>query len=508
MMKWQATAMASLQRKLRLMVNITITKTSKTGFRWMPTMKSLQAGKVHFSAALFLMATMCSVFSSALAMTEMPDSELSDISGQALMQMGKQQGTGISNDITFYKAGLDVELEINMNIKKLQLGCTAGSINGQFCDIDIDNMSLSGSTLGPDGRPASAALLTRPFFEFAIKNDQSKTLREVVGIRMSAENTLGMLTMGDQQAGSGDPGNTSGINSLSGYMNIGSASGVAQTEVRQMCYATSQCTDGSIGLSSNGVGQAARMTGRIRANVAGVWTVDDFYSDTYRLELSEADANVVTSPTTVNGKRQTFVNLLGSATIGDINFSGQMTANALGLELDKNVTGTIRGLTATVPIQQSLKFIHKINVNNPFSLSMQRQDVLWPGAAVAAMSGWWMAFEDTIDIGNISPEAKVPITNDVLLQALTGASGSPWTTNNSGSGQTCNVASINCSLYRRLSSGGDIYGVECPTTGDCLFGDLPVGVMTVPANVVFPLNNLKLGAQNVTPNCYGTARFC
>lgn len=164
MMKWQATAMASLQRKLRLMVNITITKTSKTGFRWMPTMKSLQAGKVHFSAALFLMATMCSVFSSALAMTEMPDSELSDISGQALMQMGKQQGTGISNDITFYKAGLDVELEINMNIKKLQLGCTAGSINGQFCDIDIDNMSLSGSTLGPDGRPASAALLTRPFF--------------------------------------------------------------------------------------------------------------------------------------------------------------------------------------------------------------------------------------------------------------------------------------------------------------------------------------------------------
>jgi hypothetical protein len=439
-------------------------------------------------------------------MTALQDEEMSAITGQALLQMGKQIGTGLSSDITFYKAGLDAEVAINMNIEKLQLGC--GGINGPGCDIDIDQMSLSGSTWGADGRPSSAALLTRPFFEFAIKNDGSKTMREVVGIRMSAENALGMLTMGDQQAGAGDPGNTSGINSLSGYMRIGSASGVARTQVRQMCYATNQCTDGSIGLSADGVGAAARMTGRIRANVLGVWTIDNFYSDTYRLNLAEANANVVTTPTTVNGKRQTFVNLLGSATIGDINFSGQMTANALGLSLDKNVTGTIRGLTATVPIEQSLKFIHKINVNNPFSLSMQRQDVLWPGAAASAMSGWWLAFEDTIDIGNISPEARVPMTNNVLLQALTGASGPPWTTNNSGSGQICNVPSINCSLYRRLSNGGDIYGVSCPTTSDCLFGDLPVGVMTVPANVVFPLNNLKLSAQSVTPNCYGTSRFC
>lgn len=475
-----------------------------------------RVGKPALAIMIPLAFLLTFIVSGAGAMTEMRDAELSNVSGQALMQMGKTETGGLA----FYKAGLDAEVELNMNIEKLQLGCTGNAINGQHCDIDIDRLGLSGSTWGADGRPSSAAVLTRPFFEFAIKNDGSKTLREVVGIRLSAERASGMMTFGDQQAGASDPGNTSGINSLSGYMQIGSATGVAQTEARQMCYATGQCTDGSVGLSTGGVGQAARMMGRIRANtdILG-WATGDFWSDTYRLNLDEANANIVTNPTTVNGKRQTFVDLLGTATIDDINFAGQMTANAtllgIGFELDKEVTGTIRGLTATVPIQESLKFIHKINVNNPFSLSMQREDVLWPGAAAPAMSGWWLAFEDEIDIGNISPEAKVPLTNQVLLQALTGASGPPWSTNNagvSGSPQLCQVPSINCSLYRRLSTGtsaAQTYGVTCPSLSDCLGGDsLPVGLMTVPANVNFPLNDLKLGAQSVTPNCYGSARFC
>ena len=474
--------------------------------------------KVQLSILIFGLLAFIPVVS--YGMVEMQDEQLSQVTGQALLQMGKELGQGVSSDLTFYKAGLEAEVELNLNIEKLQLGCTAGAINGQFCDIDIDNLSLSGSTWGAEGRAGSSAILTRPFFEFAIKNDDQKTLREVVGIRLSAEQAIGMMTFGDQESGAGDAGDTSGINSLSGYMQIGSATGVAQTEARQMCYATSQCTDGSIGLSEGGVGAAARMTGRIRANtdILG-WQTGDFFSETYRLNLDEANANVVTSPAVVNGKRQTFVELMGSATIDDINFIGQMTANAtllgIGFELDKEVTGTIRGLTATVPITEGLEYIFKINVNNPFSLSMQAQDVLWPDAAAPAMSGWWLAFEDEIDIGNISPEAKVQMTNEVLLQALTGASGPPWNTNNSGvagSPQECTVPSINCALYRRLSTGtsaANTYGVTCPSLGDCLGGDsLPVGTMTVPADVVFPLNDLKLGAQTVTPNCYGSARFC
>ena len=416
---------------------------------------------MHFISRNILAALFLAVCAPAMAdLSPIADKELSDITGQAFFVNDQQAGTGISTGMSFFKTGLDVELELNTNIEKLQLGC--GGINGPGCDIDIDQLSLSGPENCPGGRPNCSAVLTRPFIEFAIENPNSPTLREVVGVRFSAENAQGLMTAGDQQAGPGDPGDRSGINTLSGYLNIGSATGSAQTIARQMCYNTDQCTDGSIGLSTGGVGTAARMTGRIKANIGIGEPVGNFFSDTYRLNLTPAAATVVTNPTVVSGSRMTFVDLVGSATIGDIPFSGQMTANAtllgISLSLDKTVTGTIRGLTATVPIEQDLTFIHKIEVNNPFSLSMQKQDVLWPGAAAAAETGWWMAFEDQIDIGNISPEDPVPLTNDVLLQALTGSSGPPWPTDNSGSGQTCNTPSINCSLYRGLSSGGDTYG--------------------------------------------------
>ncbi|WP_231866057.1 hypothetical protein, partial [Alcanivorax sp. HI0003] len=45
----------------------------------------------------------------------------------------------------------------------------------------------------------------RPFFQFAIKNDSSKTLREVVGIRLGGEDVSGPLSFGS-------------LNTFSGYM--------------------------------------------------------------------------------------------------------------------------------------------------------------------------------------------------------------------------------------------------------------------------------------------------
>lgn len=481
---------------------------------------SEQLGKVTHSFALMLFVFMCSFFSGVGAMPALKDDEMSAITGQALMQMGKEPGSGISNDITFYKAGLDAEIELNLNIEKLQLGC--GGVNGPGCDIDIDRLSLSGGTWGADGRPSSAAILTRPFFEFAIKNDQSKTLREVVGIRMSTENAQGMMTLGDQQPGASDPGNLSGINSLSGYMKLGPTSGTAVTEARPMTYDNYTCQAGD-GCTGSYAGLFTAMTGRIYLDLLGIG-VKNFSSTSYGLLLEPASAFVTVPSTVVSGKRMQSANLMGSATIGTINFAGEMAANVdnviLGtdLELSKNVTGSMSGLTATVPITQSLKFIHKINVNSPFSLSMQKADVLWPGASEAAQQGWWMAFEDEIDIGSISPEDPVPITNAVLLQAL-GPTNPSWSPNPvpAGSPITCTGGySINCALTTALSTRtyednnvtyNEVYGVECDGF-QCLGGDLPVGNLTVPANVNFPLQDLKLGGQSITPNCYGTARFC
>jgi hypothetical protein len=253
------------------------------------------------------------------------------------------------------------------------------------------------------------------------------------------------------------------------------------------------------------------MTGNLYLTVLAVINdVVGFSSTDYNLLLQPATANVTTAPAIVNGNRLTSVQLFGSATIDPINFAGPMKANVnnllglgINLELDKDVTGVMSGLGANVEINESLAFIHKIEADNPFSLSMQRQDVLWPGAAAAAQTGWWLAFEDEIDIGNISPEAPVELTNAVLLQALNSPTG------NAGSGTVCTTASVNCALYRGLGvRNGEPYGIRCNGLDDCLGGSLNVGNVFVPLDVDFPLNDLKLGAQSVTPNCWGSARFC
>lgn len=176
--------------------------------------------------SLFALAGLVVSFPS-FAMVEMKDEQLSDITGQALMQMNKIVGdVPNGNDgFTFYTAGLDVNLDLNLNIEKLQLGC--GGVNGVGCDLDIDHFSLgcianaAGNCIslnpqaGSNQIPGAVAdnigaqnqmkdfSIQRPFFQFAIKNDDSKTLREVVGIRMGGEEVSGPLSFGSLNAFSG-----------------------------------------------------------------------------------------------------------------------------------------------------------------------------------------------------------------------------------------------------------------------------------------------------------------
>lgn len=84
------------------------------------------------------------------------DSEMSATTGQALMSLSyispkdtaniEAARVGGDKNTGFYRLGLEAELELNANIKKLQLGC--GGVNGAGgCDIDIDNVSLSGISI-------------------------------------------------------------------------------------------------------------------------------------------------------------------------------------------------------------------------------------------------------------------------------------------------------------------------------------------------------------------------
>ena len=172
------------------------------------------------------------------------DSEMSATTGQALMSLSyispkdtanleAIRSGGAGNDpnnggIGFYRLGLEAELELNANIRRLQLGCGGvnNSIRNDVCDIDVENLSLSGLTTNSDGSPmtreqraSSSAKITNPFIEFAIKNPGKASTREVVGLRLSAEKLQGLLTAGTENSST-----PNGINSISGFMRVQSDS--------------------------------------------------------------------------------------------------------------------------------------------------------------------------------------------------------------------------------------------------------------------------------------------
>jgi hypothetical protein len=420
------------------------------------------------------------VASSAFAMQAMDDAGLSEVVGQALFYTGytAPNASTTSTNFGFYRLGIEASIALNANIKKLQLGC--GGSKGAGCDIDIDNLSLSGVSSTSDGRVNSDATITNPFFEIAIKNPDNASTREIAGIRFSAAQVSGLLTAGLENTAT-----PNGINSLSGYLQTGVATGTATTAARSMTYADT-------GLTIDGVVQ-----GRLFGSSSGTTCVSGFLdpcynisftSDTYNLNLQSASV-----PITINSKahtlrRQSSVDLTGSGTVGTINFSGQLTATVVGfLNLDKNVTGNITGLMADIEVTQSLGLIHKLSLNNPASLSVQRENVRWPGATVDAEAGWWLALEDTVDIGSVTPTNPVSITNAVLQQV---------------------VPIINQDLTNNPRNCGNLL------TG-CVGGsDLNVGNVNLSTNpnrfLDFPLTNLQLAAQNFAPNCYAASglSFC
>ncbi|AMW78231.1 hypothetical protein AMD27_04545 [Acinetobacter sp. TGL-Y2] len=400
------------------------------------------------------------------ALQPLTDTELSDVNGQALMSMSyiapndaanKMSGQGMG----FYKLGLEAEMELNANIKKLQLGC--GGMNGAGgCDIDIDNLSLSGIADTRDGRVGSSAKLTNPFLEFAIKNPNSASQREMVGFRLSAEKALGLLTLGDENTDG-----PNGINQLSGALKIKATTGTAVTAARSMTYADTDM----------------KINGKIK--LLGSLLQPDFDTNDYNLQLQSTNANLAINGTTIYGTRMESAKLTGSATISDLNFGGDINASVKVplislLPLTINANGYISGLRANLDIDEDLGFIHKLPLNNPFSLSLQTNTVHWPGAEYAANRGWWLAIEDQIDIGQVNPSNPIEVTNDILKQVVPSISN--YLTNNPP----------NCPL------------------GSCLIAGLNIGQVNLSsANpLYFPIKDLKLATQNFAPNCYGNLKFC
>lgn len=181
-------------------------------------------------------------------LVELEESELRTVSGQGLFVADMVRGDELANPnaystpFNFYRVGMDGEMQLNLNMTKLQLGC--GGVNDLLsghagCDIDIDYVSMMGRNGYKPGEPQSPVILDRPYMEFAIKNDDTRTMREVVGIKIGAATVDGFMATGRRYyqgvaneentgfgsacnpgafTGSGVVGCHSGLNTVSGFL--------------------------------------------------------------------------------------------------------------------------------------------------------------------------------------------------------------------------------------------------------------------------------------------------
>ena len=193
----------------------------------------------------------------AMAMTALDDEALSAVDAQALLNL--ENAYDSSQGINFHKLSIEALMELNINIKTLQLGCggtnnSIGNTNG--CDIDISNLALSGlnTSLDDKGNPVfsgdranTSASVSNPFVEFAIKNGGSASTREVVGFRLGADKIVGLLTMGTDNVENPNDG----LKSFSGYMKMAQTTGESVTKAGTFGVANNEKSQEFKGIRTN-----------------------------------------------------------------------------------------------------------------------------------------------------------------------------------------------------------------------------------------------------------------
>ncbi|MPW45199.1 hypothetical protein [Acinetobacter guerrae] len=459
--------------------------------------------KLYLAISLALVGS----FSNATGLTNLTDKELSEQTGQALFNLsyiapGASGNTDANNTgVGFYKLGMEATVELNANIKKLQLGC--GGMNGAGgCDIDIDNMSLSGNADTREGRAGSSAVLTNPFIQFAIKNPNSASTRSIAGFRLSAEDIVGLLTFGDNN------GTPNGINSLSGYLKTQATNGTTYTTAsnpsdKSTLFGTSasQIVSGLLNIS------APLCTAGCGKNPYNGFSSDPSNSKTTGLVIPSLRADYNVPASTVSGNRMKSVVIQGVETtkIQDMNLT--YDSGALHVNLNTcvsviagcwvgdttfNMQATITGVKAKINFEENMGYIHKLPLSGGgFYLGLQNQAIHWPGAASddIALPGWWMSFANPVDLG---------VLNTPDGYTVDFSSAYP---------QIANALSVALSQNPTAISGNEAVGALL--TGG-IKKDMGIIDLSSQPPALINLTSVPLSnaAQGVTPNCYGSLKFC
>lgn len=526
--------------------------------------------------------TSCSFLAvSSHAIEALSDDAMRQVDGQALYSLEYLAPTDASNlatdvngskNIGFYHLGLEADLELNANIKKLQLGC--GGVNGAGgCDIDINDLSLSGLKVDADGNPlpmtneeraASSAKITNPFIEFAIKNPDKASTREVVGFRLGAEKLLGLLTAGTENSTK-----QNGINAISGFMRV-------QSDNSGYIYGRANTQPAYLDASQN------KITGQVQVNVIGPIGLGGLL--TLSIETTGGGLNIpainnvpfIRPGVVVNGSRVTNLPLKATLNVPDIvadvrgvnppngevvyddnnnvietpidwSFGTPQQINITGGDLQALITqcdgvacglasllglsegetlqniflkGGITGIVADATINQGLGYIHNLPINSsgkdsvPSYLSLQEQPIRWPGAYTGANP------EATNVDG--SANANVPPTiTDVAQKGWWLSVGSPINLGSVDPMEQLDISSLFPSLAQQASSQIDkrvdpnaqYISITLDQALNAILGVGDINV-SVPDPIVlnqplpYVLNDLQLRGQSFTPNCYGNLKFC
>ncbi|OTG84076.1 hypothetical protein B9T27_04890 [Acinetobacter sp. ANC 4648] len=451
---------------------------------------------------------------------------MSNTTGQALMSLSYiapkddsnlMKNIAGSNNIGFYKLGLEAKLELNANIRNLQLGC--GGVNGAgACDIDIKNLSLSGlpssydASGSPDydtNRASTSAELTNPFIEFAISDPEKASTRAIKGMRFSAEKINALLTAG--MANNADVSTTDGIQNLSGFMQIAATSGTVDTAV------------GTFGKKADEI---------IKGNIKVIGLINSSFTSlpndaqTQGITLPSMRVGFNTPAFQVNGKRQS------SAVIEGINVALDSIPldsgpnNQLAVSLNPSVVGVnyarvklkagsaVKNLNLSVGFSQSLSMIHNIPLKGTGGyLSLQEIPLIWPGATLAsadvgktilsqmsgatdvAQAGWWMSFSEPVQLG------KLEATKPVDISSVYAQVASLMNVELAKSSQTINLgfSEAFAALTNSVIETPNALVIDLNKATNPALGGNPASIL---------LQNLQLKNQGVKTNCYGTLKFC
>ena len=356
---------------------------------------------VMFMAALLLSLPV-------VALSPLSNEDMGAEAGQGLLVMDNIQGSNVTSGLgtgdwsgyTYTRMGLDVELSLNANIDKWQLGCGGfnEAIKANACDIDLDYVRLMGldsSGTAPCSVSADATsscygggdfVLTRPYIEIATKG--SGATREVVGIKIGAQNTNGYFGIGRNYAsgqtnlenggtcGSGTAALNchSGINELSGYMH---------TEV-------------SAAVPLSGLVSGSICFGHYTASAATGYGGDCASSAPYYTDIIGTRVNT-------------------------------LSLSSVKLNLTNGLLNTFGVTSAYAQLSENLRFLHGFALNNTsdFSLSVQREKISYPGYdgttySYPANVGWWMNVPNVQAVNILGQPVNLSLSNAISALAAPG----------------------------------------------------------------------------------------